>query len=93
MGDRPAGPVHLRRVGERRPAALADRRVGARARTRDEYLGHVERWFALLLPEVVPRQHDRGGPVIMVQVENEYGSYGSDQLYLRHLADLLRGGA
>ncbi|MEV0524626.1 beta-galactosidase family protein [Streptomyces sp. NPDC050439] len=65
--------------------------VGPRARTRDaEYLGHVDRWFGRLMTEVVPRQHDRGGPVIMVQVENEYGSYGSDQVYLRHLADLLR---
>ncbi|MFD9908578.1 beta-galactosidase family protein [Streptomyces sp. NPDC059063] len=65
--------------------------VGARARTRDErYLAHVERWFARLLPQVVARQHDRGGPVILVQVENEYGSYGSDQVYLRRLAELLR---
>ncbi|MEV0119772.1 beta-galactosidase family protein [Streptomyces sp. NPDC050844] len=64
--------------------------VGARARTRDEeYLEYVDRWFDRLLEEVVPRQHDRGGPVIMVQVENEYGSYGSDALYLRHLTDLL----
>ncbi|MEU7580527.1 beta-galactosidase family protein [Streptomyces sp. NPDC041068] len=71
--------------------------VGARARTRDEeYLGHVNRWFHRLLPQIVARQHGGGGegadggPVIMVQVENEYGSYGSDQVYLRHLADLLR---
>ncbi|MFC5214685.1 glycoside hydrolase family 35 protein [Streptomyces coerulescens] len=65
--------------------------VGARARTRDErYMGHVSDWFGRLLPEIVPRQIDRGGPVIMVQVENEYGSYGSDAEYLRSLADLLR---
>ncbi|TXS45364.1 beta-galactosidase [Streptomyces sp. uw30] len=65
--------------------------VGARARTRDEgYLGHVANWFGRLLPEIVPRQIDRGGPVIMVQVENEYGSYGSDLTYLGHLAGLLR---
>ncbi|MFE0107151.1 beta-galactosidase family protein [Streptomyces sp. NPDC059009] len=65
--------------------------VGARARTRDaEYLAHVERWFARLLPVIVERQCDQGGPVLMVQVENEYGSYGSDQVYLRALADLLR---
>ncbi|MEU6823167.1 beta-galactosidase family protein [Streptomyces atriruber] len=64
--------------------------VGARARTRDEeYLGHVSRWFRRLLPQVVARQQHLGGPVIMVQVENEYGSYGSDGVYLRRLADLL----
>ena len=37
------------------------------------------------------RQVDRGGPVILVQVENEYGAYGSDKDYLRALAKLLRG--
>ncbi|MFJ9587041.1 glycoside hydrolase family 35 protein [Streptomyces acidicola] len=64
--------------------------VTGRLRTRDErFLGPVERWFRHLLGEVVPRQIDRGGPVIMVQVENEYGSYGTDQVYLRRLADLL----
>ncbi|OEJ27365.1 beta-galactosidase [Streptomyces agglomeratus] len=65
--------------------------LGTRVRTRDaEYLAHVERWFGQLLPQVVARQIDRGGPVIMVQVENEYGSYGSDQVYLRHLTAFLR---
>ncbi|MFE3523880.1 beta-galactosidase family protein [Streptomyces sp. NPDC059161] len=66
-------------------------RLGRRARTDDaEYLAHVDRWFGTLLPQVAERQIDRGGPVLMVQVENEYGSYGSDRGYLRHLADLLR---
>ncbi|MER5944532.1 glycoside hydrolase family 35 protein [Streptomyces sp. NPDC001904] len=64
--------------------------LGSRIRTRDtEFLSAVERWFRVLLPFVVERQIDRGGPVIMVQVENEYGSYGSDAAYLRSLADLL----
>ncbi|MFE5484816.1 beta-galactosidase family protein [Streptomyces sp. NPDC056527] len=64
--------------------------LGRRVRTDDaEFLAHVERWFRTLLPQVVERQIDRGGPVIMVQVENEYGSYGSDQGYLRKVADLL----
>ncbi|GAA3791346.1 beta-galactosidase [Streptomyces coacervatus] len=65
--------------------------LGTRVRTRDErFLGHLERWFGALLPGIVDRQIDRGGPVIMVQVENEYGSYGSDAEYLRRLAGLLR---
>ncbi|MFF1833344.1 beta-galactosidase family protein [Streptomyces sp. NPDC058231] len=67
-------------------------RFGRRVRTRDAgYLGAVERWFAELLPQVVERQIDRGGPVIMVQVENEYGSYGTDQVYLARLAEVVRG--
>ncbi|MDT9694548.1 beta-galactosidase [Streptomyces sp. P17] len=65
--------------------------VPGHARTRDErFLRPVRDWFRQLLPGVVSRQVDRGGPVIMVQVENEYGSYGSDARYLRWLAELLR---
>ncbi|MFJ1895538.1 beta-galactosidase family protein [Streptomyces sp. NPDC088115] len=65
-------------------------RFGRRVRTRDAgYLDAVRGWFAELLPQVVERQIDRGGPVIMVQAENEYGSYGSDQDYLRQLAAML----
>ncbi|MER8090386.1 beta-galactosidase [Streptomyces sp. NPDC094048] len=66
-------------------------RFGRRVRTRDEaYLGAVERWFTALLPQVVQRQIGRGGPVIMVQAENEYGSYGTDRVYLRQVAGMLR---
>ncbi|MFJ4962078.1 beta-galactosidase family protein [Streptomyces sp. NPDC088729] len=66
-------------------------RFGRRVRTRDaEYLAAVERWFRELMPQVVRRQVDRGGPVVMVQAENEYGSYGSDAVYLEWLAGLLR---
>ncbi|MCW8377885.1 glycoside hydrolase family 35 protein [Streptomyces justiciae] len=65
--------------------------LAGRARTSDEvYLAQVERWFGQLLPEVVSRQVDRGGPVLMVQVENEYGSYGSDAQYLRWLTSTIR---
>ncbi|KPI08530.1 Beta-galactosidase [Actinobacteria bacterium OK074] len=65
--------------------------LGRRARTRDErFVSAVERWFGRLLPQVAARQIDRGGPVLMVQVENEYGSYGSDLVYLERLADVLR---
>ncbi|MFJ1703520.1 beta-galactosidase family protein [Kitasatospora sp. NPDC088346] len=69
-------------------------RVGRRARTSDrEYLAAVDAYLDVLLPEVVARQVDRGGNVLLVQVENEYGSFGSDRAYLRHLADgLLRRG-
>ncbi|WP_078887708.1 glycoside hydrolase family 35 protein [Streptomyces sp. NRRL S-118] len=66
-------------------------RLGRRVRTEDaEYLVHVTRWFRTLLPQVVARQIGRGGPVIMVQAENEYGSWGSDRGYLRYVADLMQ---
>ncbi|MFE7756011.1 beta-galactosidase family protein [Streptomyces sp. NPDC057429] len=66
-------------------------RFGRRVRTRDPgYTAAVEGWFGELLPQVVRRQITCGGPVIMVQAENEYGSYGSDRVHLEELAGLLR---
>ncbi len=67
------------------------REDGIRLRTSDPaYLGHVEDYYRVLLPRLAPLQADRGGPVIMMQVENEYGSYGNDKEYLRFLRDLMR---
>ncbi|MGW5687991.1 beta-galactosidase [Nonomuraea sp. NPDC003754] len=50
------------------------------------WLEPVDRWFDELIPRIAARQVSRGGNVLMVQVENEYGSYGDDHVYLRHLA-------
>lgn len=43
----------------------------------------VEEWFDALLPVIAPLQACHGGPVVAVQIENEYGSYGDDKEYLR----------
>ncbi|MFE3449932.1 beta-galactosidase family protein [Nonomuraea sp. NPDC059194] len=51
------------------------------------FLEPVDRFFDELIPRIARHQVTRGGNVCMVQVENEYGSYGSDPAYLRHLAD------
>ena len=55
-----------------------------------DYLAAVDAWFAVLLPRIARHQVDRGGNVIAVQIENEYGSYGSDEGYLRHLTGVTR---
>ncbi|KNB52637.1 glycoside hydrolase family 35 protein [Streptomyces caatingaensis] len=66
-------------------------RLGRRVRTGDpEYLRAADGWLGAVAEEVVPRQADRGGPVVLVQVENEYGSYGSDRAHLRYLVRRLR---
>ena len=54
------------------------------------YLEAVAEYFDALLPIVASRQIDRGGPVILVQIENEYGAYGNDKQYLQALVDLTR---
>ncbi len=43
----------------------------------------IEDWFDHLLPVIAPLQACHGGPVVAVQIENEYGSYGDDKDYLR----------
>ena len=53
------------------------------------YLAAVRRFYEALLLRLLPLQIQRGGPVIAMQVENEYGSYGSDQAYLAWLRDLM----
>ncbi|XP_065306918.1 beta-galactosidase-like [Dermacentor albipictus] len=50
------------------------------------YLTRVEKWFGVLLPSVERYLYRNGGPIIAVQVENEYGHYVScDGFYMRHL--------
>ena len=53
------------------------------------YLEKVQRYFSQLMPIVATRQTECGGPVFMMQVENEYGSYGNDTVYLRRLAQMI----
>ncbi|MFD0276411.1 beta-galactosidase family protein [Kitasatospora sp. NPDC127111] len=67
---------------------------GLRLRCADPaYLAEVDGWFDAVVPEILPLLASRGGPVVAVQVENEYGSYGNDAAYLAHLRDglLARG--
>lgn len=52
------------------------------------YFAAVERYFAHILPRIVPLQCTQGGPVIMIQVENEYGAFGNDAAYMQSLRDL-----
>ncbi|MFE6868960.1 beta-galactosidase family protein [Kitasatospora sp. NPDC057692] len=61
---------------------------GIRLRSSDPaFLAAVDGWFDALVPELLPLLGRRGGPVVAVQVENEYGSYGNDAAYLAHLRD------
>jgi len=56
----------------------------------DPYLEAVDRYYDELIPRLAALQITHSGPVIAMQIENEYGSYGNDKQYLRHLADGLR---
>jgi beta-galactosidase len=63
---------------------------GIRLRCGDEaYLDAVAAWFDELLPRLAALQANRGGPVVAVQVENEYGSFGDDHAYMAWVHDAL----
>ncbi len=54
------------------------------------YLEKVTPFYKELFDRIRPHLCTNGGRVFMVQVENEYGSYGDDKTYLRKVAQLYR---
>ncbi|MCX4552882.1 MULTISPECIES: beta-galactosidase family protein [unclassified Streptomyces] len=68
---------------------LADPTLRLR-RSDPRYLAAVDAWFDQLVPVLRPLLAGRGGRVVAVQIENEYGSYGTDTAYLDHLRQGLR---
>ncbi|KAI1207280.1 glycoside hydrolase family 35 protein [Annulohypoxylon truncatum] len=56
----------------------------------DAFMEAAESYLERLAADLRPLQVTQGGPLLMVQVENEYGSYGTDHNYTRGLRDILR---
>lgn len=52
-----------------------------------EYMRSFNRYLDRLFEEIRPLLCTNGGPVIMMQCENEYGYYGDDKKYLSFLRD------
>ena len=63
-----------------------------RLREQDPYfMERVKRFEQKVGEQLAPLTIQRGGPIIMVQVENEYGSYGENKPYVSEIRDCLRG--
>lgn len=61
-------------------------------RERDPYFMERVKIFEEKVGEQLkPLTVQNGGPIIMMQVENEYGSYGEDKPYVSEIRDCLRG--
>ena len=61
-------------------------------RERDPFFMERVRIFEQKVGEqLAPLTIQKGGPIIMIQVENEYGSYGEDKPYVSEIRDCLRG--
>lgn len=57
--------------------------------TQPEFMAAASRWMHRLGQELAPLQASRGGPIIAVQVENEYGSFGADHAYMAQMHRLV----
>lgn len=67
------------------------RKKDIRLRESDPYfIERVDKFQKAVADQVSDLTIDRGGPIIMIQVENEYGSYGIDKPYIAEIRDMLR---
>lgn len=64
---------------------------GIQLRTRDpQFMTAARSYLREVGKELGPLQITHGGPILMVQVENEYGSYGNDATYMGEMRQALR---
>jgi len=63
---------------------------GITVRTRDpKFMEPAAKWMKRVGQELAPLQIGNGGPIILTQVENEYGTFGSDHEYMRETEKML----
>ena len=81
----------MRRMGDGRTSWWLLKKKDIRLRENDPYfLDRVDKFQKAVAEQVGDLTIDKGGPIIMVQVENEYGSYGEDKPYVANIRDMLR---
>ncbi|PFX18824.1 Beta-galactosidase [Stylophora pistillata] len=70
---------------------LKDPSIRVRSSEDKRFLDAVDSWMSVVLPKLQPLLYVNGGPIISVQVENEYGSFFvCDHDYMKHLEQLFR---
>lgn len=63
---------------------------GIVVRTGDpKFMQPAARWIKRLGQELAPLQIGNGGPIILTQVENEYGSFGNDHDYMKQVHTMI----
>lgn len=61
-----------------------------KVRTNTElFLSKVDAYYKELFKHIADLQITKNGPVIMMQIENEYGSFGNDKEYLKALKNIM----
>ncbi len=70
---------------------LKDPRMATALRTNDDaFMVPAERWMKRLAQEMEPYLLKNGGPILAVQVENEYGNFGGDPKYMQHMLAIFK---
>jgi beta-galactosidase len=65
---------------------------GLKVRTTDpRFIDAASKYLRNVGEQLAPLQITRGGPIIMAQVENEYGSFGHDHDYVKAIRNAIRG--
>ncbi|KAJ7376860.1 Beta-galactosidase-1-like protein [Desmophyllum pertusum] len=73
------------------PWLLKNTSIILRSMDNPMYTTYVQSWMSVLLPKLKPLLYVNGGPIISVQVENEYGSFfACDHDYMKFLEQLFR---
>lgn len=57
----------------------------------EPFIEKVSNYFDVLIPKFKPYLQTNGGPIIAMQIENEYGSFGNDKQYLEYMRDKMIG--
>ena len=70
------------------PYLLRHPHIRVRDKDDPDYMAAVRRYIATIAPVVKPLLAEHGGPILMVQVENEYASFGHDLGYLEAIRAL-----
>ncbi|WP_225737636.1 beta-galactosidase [Dyella acidiphila] len=67
---------------------LRDPSIRVRSKDDARYMEAVTRYMDAVAPRIAPLMASRGGPILMVQIENEYASFGNDLEYLLRLRSM-----
>jgi hypothetical protein len=70
------------------PYLLRNPDIHVRSKDDPDYMAAVRRYIDTIAPLIHPLMAYNGGPVLMLQVENEYASFGHDLDYLKQLQAL-----
>ena len=85
------GPYVCSEWDFRRPTSMVVDYAGHESADRQpRFLEAARKYMLEVGRQLAPLQITRGGPIIMVQVENEYGSFGHDHVYMGAVEQMIR---